>query len=121
MGDFGNIMEDKCMCFSIRIVNLCRFLNNVKHERRISDQLFRSGTSIGANYAEAQCAISKNDFIAKIYISLKECNETLYWLKLLRLTNDLTSKQYDSIHDDCEELKKILVSITKKMRPADNN
>ena len=56
------------MNFAIRIVNLCRFLNEEKHEYKIADQLFRSGTSIGANLAEAQCAVSKNDFIAKIYI-----------------------------------------------------
>lgn len=116
MSEFGYIMEDKCMSFAVRIVNLCRFLNEEKREYRISDQLFRSGTSIGANLAEAQCAISKNDFIAKIYISLKECNETLFWLNLLYKTSYLTRQQYDSIYESCEELKKILTSITKRSR-----
>ena len=92
-------MEDKCMNFAIRITNLCRFLIDEKHEHKISDQLFRSGTSIGANMAEAQ--------------SIKECNETLFWLTLLRKTGSLDSKQYQSIYDDCEELKRLLVSITK--------
>ncbi len=82
--------------------------------------MFRSGTSIGANIAEAQCAISKNDFIAKLYISLKESNETLYWLRLLEKTQYITPKQYESIYKDCEELKRLLVSITKKMTTADN-
>ena len=113
MSDFGKMMEEKCMNFAIRVTNLCRFLIDEKHEHKRSDQLFLSGTSIGANMAEAQCAISKKDFAAKVYISLKECNETLFWLKLLNETGFLNSKQYKSIYDDCEELKRLLVSITK--------
>ena len=113
MSDFGKIMEEKCMNFAIRITNLCKFLIDEKHEKRISEQLFRSGTSIGANMAEAQCAISKKDFASKVYISLKECNESLFWLSLLNKTGYLSSKQYDSIYEDCEELKRLLVSITK--------
>jgi len=101
------------MNFAIRITNLCRFLLEEKHERRISDQLFRSGTSIGANMSEAQCAISKKDFTAKVYISLKECNESLFWLTLLFKTGYLNNNQYESIHEDCEELKRLLVAITK--------
>ena len=120
MSDFGHLLEDKCMNFSIRIIGLCRFLNEDKHEYRIADQMFRSGTSIGANIAEAQCAISKKDFIAKLYISLKESNETLYWLRLLQKTQYITDKQYESIYKDCEELKRMLVSITKKMTTANN-
>jgi four helix bundle protein len=116
MSDFSEIMQDKCMHFAIRTVNLCKFLNEEKHEYRIADQLFRSATSIGANYAEAQCAISKKDFSAKIYISLKECNETLYWLRLLRQVNDLDEKQFKSIFEDGEELKRLLVSIIKTKR-----
>ena len=120
MSDFGNLLEEKCMNFSIRIIGLCRFLNEEKHEYRIADQMFRSGTSIGANVAESQCAISKNDFIAKLYISLKESNETLYWLRLLQRTQYINNKQYESIYKDCEELKRMLVSITKKMTTAND-
>ena len=116
MSDFSKIIEEKCMNFSIRIVGLCRFLNEEKHEYRIADQMFRSGTSIGANIAEAQCAITKNDFVAKTYISLKECNETLYWLRLLQRTNYISQCQFDSIYNDCDELKRLLVSITKTAR-----
>ncbi|MCI6129140.1 four helix bundle protein [Prevotella sp.] len=103
------------MNFSIRIIGLCKFLNEEKHEYRIADQMFRSGTSIGANVAEAQCAISKSDFIAKLYISLKEANETLYWLRLLQRTQFINNRQFESVNNDCEELKRMLVSITKKM------
>lgn len=116
MSDFGKIIEEKCMNFAVRIVNLCRFLNEEKKEFKISDQLFRSGTSIGANISEAQCAVSKRDFVAKVYIAQKECNESLFWINLLRNTSFLSQKQYDSIYSDCEELKKILVSITKTAR-----
>ena len=116
MSDFGDVMLDKCLNFAVRIVNLCEFLNKEQQEFKIADQLYRSGTSIGANYSEAQCAISRNDFVAKVYIALKECNESLFWLQLLRRTNKLTQQQFDSIFADCEELKKLLTTITKKMR-----
>lgn len=116
MSDFGDILEGKCMNFSVRIVNLCRFLTEEKKEYRIADQLFRSGTSIGANVAEAQCAISRNDFVAKLYIALKESNESIYWIDLLFNTQCLTREQYDSIRKDCVELKKLLVTITKSAR-----
>ena len=119
MSEFSKMMMDKCMNFSIRVVKLCHFLNEEKHEFNISNQLFRSGTSIGANYAEAQNAISRKDFIAKVYISLKECNETLYWLELLQKTHIITNQQFESIFLDCEELKKILVTITKTSRDND--
>ena len=75
--------------------------------------MLRSGTSIGANVAEAECAISKKDFLSKNYIALKECQETLYWLRLLYKTEYVTEKEYNSMDKDCEELRKMLSSITK--------
>ncbi|MDD6379355.1 MAG: four helix bundle protein [Prevotella sp.] len=116
MSDFGKILEEKSLNFSVRIYNMSQFLNKEKHEYKIADQIFRSGTSIGANLAEAQCAISRNDFLAKVYISLKECNETLYWLKLLYKTRLLVKPQFDSLYNDAEELMKLLTSITKSTR-----
>ena len=116
MSEFGDILGDKSLNFSIRIYNLAHFLNEEKHEYRIADQIFRSGTSIGANLAEAQCAVSRNDFISKIYIALKEANETLYWLQLLYSVRLLVKDQYDSIYADCLELKKLLTTITKTTR-----
>jgi four helix bundle protein len=102
--------------FATRIVNLCRFLDKERKGKHILDQIMRSGMSIGANYAEAECAISENDFLAKLYISLKECNETLYWLRLLRNVNDLDEKMFQSIYDDGVELKRMLVTIIKTKR-----
>ena len=116
MSDFSKMFDEKCMMFATRIVNLCRFLDNERRGKHIIDQIMRSGMSVGANYAEAECAISDSDFLAKIYISLKECNETLYWLRLLRNVNDLEEKQYRSIFDDGEELKRMLVTIIKTKR-----
>ena len=116
MSDFSKMFDEKCLMFATRIVNLCRFLEKERRGKHIVDQIMRSGMSIGANYAEAECAISDSDFLAKIYISLKECNETLYWLRLLRSVNDLEEKQFQSIYDDGEELKRMLVTIIKTKR-----
>ena len=110
-----NIIKDKSKKFAIRIVKLYQYLSE-KNEHIMSKQLLRSGTSIGANVAESQYAASKNDFLNKLYIALKECNETLYWIDLLYETSYLDEKQYVSINLDCEELKKLLVAATKTLR-----
>lgn len=81
----------------------------------LCNQLLRAGTSIGANNAEATNAISKQDFRSKSYIALKEARESLYWIELLHRNNYLDDKQYTSMHDDCEELVKILVARCKKL------
>ena len=81
----------------------------------ICNQLLRSGTSIGANNAEATNAVSKQDFRAKSYIALKEARESLYWIELLHRNKYLDDKQYVSLHSDCEELVKILVARCKKL------
>ena len=82
----------------------------------MSKQLLRSGTSIGANLAESECAISKKDFLSNIYISPKECNETLYWLELLYETDYITAEEYDSIKADCVDLHRILSATTKTLQ-----
>ena len=81
----------------------------------LCNQLLRSGTSIGANNAEATSAISKADFKSKSYIALKEARESLYWLELLHRNNYLDDKQYQSIYTDCEELVKVLTHRCKKL------
>ena len=103
------------MAFSIRIVDLYKYLTETKNEHILSKQFLRSGTSIGANIAESECAISSADFVSKVYIALKECAETQYWLELLKNTNNITQAQFDDIFADCEELRKILSSTTKTM------
>jgi four helix bundle protein len=81
----------------------------------LANQLLRSGTSIGANNAEATNAVSKTDYRAKSYIALKEARESLYWIELLHRNNYIDDKQYQSIYSDCEELVKILVTRCKKL------
>ena len=77
----------------------------------LSKQLLRSGTSVGANVAEAQQAQSKADFISKLSISLKENTETKYWLRLLNATGYLSQREFQSVLSDCLELEKLLTSI----------
>ena len=108
-----NVSVDKSFDFAVRIVNLCKFLNNEKKEYILSKQLLRSGTSIGANVSEAQRAQSKADFSSKMAIALKEANETYYWLKLLHKTDYLNESQYNSINADVNDLIGLLTAICK--------
>jgi len=107
-----SILEQKSFQFAIRIVNLCKHLRSTKKEYTLSKQLLRSGTSIGANIAEAQQAQSKADFISKLSI-LKEATESKYWIKLMSATGYLSEPEYHSILRDCTELEKMLVSSVK--------
>ena len=109
-----NIIEIKSFDFAVRIVNLYKYLMNNQKEFVLSKQLLRSGTSIGANVAEAQKAQTKPDFNAKMNIALKEANETEYWLKLLYKTEYVTETEFNSIEKDVKEIIAILVSICKK-------
>ena len=107
--------------FAIRIVRLYQFLCDEKKEYVLSKQILRSGTSIGANLAEAEAASSRKDFQAKIYIALKECTETQYWLELLKETDYLTGGQFQSLNSDCEEIRKMLSSTTKTLNKKIEN
>ncbi|MDD6518477.1 MAG: four helix bundle protein [Prevotella sp.] len=124
MDNFRDFMYNKCLNFSVRMVKLGQYLQTEKHDFVISKQIVRSGTSIGANLAEAQYGSSLKDFLAKCYISLRESSETLYWLEILRRTELISEEQHTSLYRDCEELKKLLVSITattKKKIDEQNN
>ena len=89
-----SIIEQKSFRFAIRIVNLCRHVRSTKKEYTLSEQLLRSGTSIGANITEAQQAQSKADFVSKLSIALKEASETKYWIRLLHATEYLSAQEY---------------------------
>lgn len=99
--------------FAVRIINLYRYLSEEQKEKVLSKQLLRSGTSIGANINEAICGSSKRDFLAKMHIAFKECNETRYWLRLLHRTGYLSDTEYRSINNDRDEIYYILNNITK--------
>ena len=110
----NNAIEEKSFNFSIRIVNLYKYLTVDKKEFVMSKQLLKSGTSIGANVAEAQRGQTKPDFNTKMNIALKEANETQYWLKLLYKTEYISEKEYLSIENDIREIIAILVYICKR-------
>ena len=111
-----NTVLVKAKTFAIRIVKLFAFLRKEKKDFILSKQILRSGTSIGANLAEAEFAVSEKDFLSKNYIALKECAETIYWLELIYQTDTLTKEQFDSIHQDCLELLRLLSATTKTMK-----
>jgi len=108
-----NTARNKSKKFAIRIVNLYKYLCDEKKEYVLAKQLLRSGTSVGANLAEAEFAISDKDFLNKIYIALKECAETVFWLELLFQTEYLTETEYNSINEEAMELLKMLNATTK--------
>ena len=110
-----SIAYQKAKQFAKRIVFLGKHLKEEHRELILSKQIVRSGTSIGANIAEARCGCSRKDFSNKIYIALKECAETLYWIDLLHDTNYLTDDEFKSLNADCEELRKILSATTKSV------
>ena len=108
-----NAVVDKSKAFALRIIGIYRFLSDEKREYIMSKQLLRCGTSIGANVREAVRGQSKPDFYAKLNISLKEASETEYWLELLHESGYLSTQLFDGIHEDCVEIIKLLVAITK--------
>lgn len=107
----SNQTYEKALDFAVRIVGLYQYLNTVFSEFVMSKQILRSGTSIGANISEALSAESTADFVHKLSIALKEVRETLYWLTLLQRTGYLSEVQYQSMMNDCIQLKKILAAI----------
>ena len=112
-------VKDKSFKFAVRIVRLYRHLVEVKKEFVLSKQLLRSGTAVGALIREAQNAESKADFIHKLGIAQKECDETIYWLELLNETEYLSQQEFESINNNAIELLKMLKSIiitTKKSK-----
>lgn len=111
-----NPIVSKSEDFAVRIVRLYSYLKESKREHVMSKQLLRAGTSIGANIAESQEAQSKADFIAKLYIALKECSETRYWLSLLFRTDFLSEKEYNSVSSDLGELYGLLTTILKSTK-----
>lgn len=111
----NNILVDLSMDFSVEIVNLC---DSIKGKSALTNQIIRSGTSIGANIHEANYAQSKADFISKLQISLKECYETEYWLELFMKTNIINKEIYNKLKNDCGKIRRILIS---SINTAKNN
>ena len=113
-------LRELSMEFSVDIINLVKYLKS-NHESVIANQIGRSGTSIGANIHEAQCAQCKKDFISKLEIALKEASETGYWLELAYRTNYIDEKQYKILSDQCATLRVMLVSSCRTAKANKDN
>ena len=111
-----SILKSKSKSFALRIIKMYNYLCDEKKEYVMSKQVLRSGTSIGANIAEAFYAQSEADFIAKLYISRKEAGETIYWIELLKESSYLGWDGAGPMIKDCDELLKILTSSIKTMK-----
>ena len=102
--------------FALRVIKLYKYLLEEKHEYIMSKQVYRSGTSIGANIAESRNAQSKADFINKLSIALKEADETMYWLELLHESEKIDNKQFESMSNDLNIIIGTLIKIIKILR-----
>jgi len=111
---------DKCVEFSIKINKLRKYLRESQHEYNNSDQIQRSGTSIGANYSEACNAVSTADFINKLAIAQKEAHETIYWLRVLYGSELISKEQYEELMNDVQSLHKILSASLAKLKNSEN-
>lgn len=105
-----SVLRDKAKEFAKEIVFLCREVKATRKETVLTNQLLRSGTSIGANIHEAQYAQGKRDFISKLEIAQKECFETEYWLELLYETGYITNKEYEPLQNSCGAIRRMLIS-----------
>lgn len=118
----NSVLYNKAFKFSLNIIKLYKDLKNNTHEYVLSNQVLRSGTSIGANISESFSAQSTKDYLSKLYISLKECNETIYWLKLLICSNILDKDYGNNLIASARELARITSSSIKKYsKKLDNN
>ena len=105
-----SVLRDKAKAFAKSIVLLCRQIKTVHKESVLTNQLLRSGTSIGANLHEAQYAQGTKDFISKLEIALKECFEAEYWLELLYETGYIPNEQYKPLQNDCGSIRRMLIA-----------
>jgi four helix bundle protein len=113
-----NILEPKSYKFALRCIDLYKWMVAEKKEFILSKQLLRSGTSVGALIKEATHAQSRADFLNKMNVALKEANEFEYWLMLLKDSNFLSEIEFDSMHKDCDELIRLLVSVVKTTKKS---
>ena len=115
-----NAILVKSKAFAVRVIRMYQWLTRERQEYVLAKQCLRSGTSIGANVREGVNSQSKAEFVAKLQISIKEANETMYWLELLHESGYITKEMYDSIYPECHELAKMLTAIIKTTRRNHN-
>lgn len=113
-----NVLLEKSYQFALRIVKLCRYLNEEKHEFVISKQILFTGTSIGSQIEEAQQGEDRSDFLHQLSIANKHAFKTNYWLRLLHDSEYISEKQFQSLLADCEEIQKILTTTLKTTKKS---
>ena len=111
-----SILRIKSKQLAIDIIHACREMRKNKVEYALIDQLLRSGTSVGANIHEAQFAQGTKDFISKLEIALKECNECDYWLDILLSTQSINTQKSKMLSTECDEIRKILISSVNTLK-----
>ena len=116
-----SIMLDKAKDVAVEIINVCKTIKETKRESVLTNQLMRSGTSIGANIHESKYAHGTADFIAKMQIALKECYESEYWLELLNRTGYLSDEQYKIILNECGQIRRMLISSINTVNNKQDN
>ena len=116
-----SIMLDKAKDFAVEIINMCKSIKETKRESVLTNQIMRSGTSIGANIHESKYAYGTADFIAKMQIALKECYESEYWLELLNRTGYLSDEQYKIILNECGQIRRMLISSINTVKNKKDN
>ena len=116
----SSTLHNKSYAFARRIINMVKYIDCPYKMVSLTNQIFRSGTAIGALVREAEFAQSPSDFINKLHIALKECNETIFWLNLLHDTDFIGDKEYDSMAKDCKELLALLISSIKTAKTRNN-
>ena len=114
-------LRDKSKEFAKQIVILCRDIKTTYRESVLTNQLLRSGTSIGANLHEAQYAQGTRDFISKLEIAQKECYETEYWLELLYETGYISPEQYPVLQNTCGSIRRMLISSLRTVKERKNH
>ena len=105
-----SVMLEKAKDFAVDTVNLCKSIKETKREGVLTNQLLRSGTSIGANIHESKYAHGTPDFLSKMQIALKECYESEYWLELLNRTGYIPDEQYKNMQNTCGQIRRMLIS-----------
>ena len=116
-----SIMLDKAKDFAVEIINMWKSIKETKRESVLTNQLMRSGTSIGANIHESKYAHGTADFIVKMQIALKECYESEYWLELLNRTGYLSDEQYKIILNECGQIRRMLISSINTVKNKKDN
>ena len=114
-----SIMLDKAKDFAVEIINMCRQIKETRKESVLTNQLMRSGTSIGANIHESKYAHGTADFISKMQIALKECYESEYWLELLNRTGYVEVEQYKLMSNSCGQIRRMLIASINTVKEED--